>query len=122
MPSSVGKTVEPTLKQSYRRKARKLTNCRVGTARRRAPPRAAEEVARHEHELARWLHAAPDGRPEAVDQEPGDPRRGRLPQPQLSLTVVEEEVARLVERDALEQLGEHGMTGARREPPVAGER
>src|SRR5215510_15596456 len=102
MPSSVGETVEPVLQQSYRREARKLPNCLVGAARRRSPTRAGEEVACHEHELARRLDPAAHGRPEAVDQEPGDPRGCRTPQSQLGLPVVEEEVARLVESDPLE--------------------
>ena len=68
---------------------------------------------------ARRCPPAPrSGRPEAR----GDARHGRPPEPNLGLAVVEEEVPRLVEHDALEQIRQHGMPRDGREAPVAGER
>jgi len=43
-------------------------------------------------------------------------------EPLLRLAVVEEEVPRLVQRDPVEKLREHGMSGQLGEPPVAHER
>jgi len=57
--------------------------------------------------------SAPAGRrcpraPEAVHDQPRHARDGALLHPPLGLPVIEEEVARLVERDALQQAAQHG--------------
>src|SRR4030095_6600524 len=93
----------------------------VDLADRRTALVAGKEVTGHELELGRRPDAAADRRREALDQGPGDPRRAGTSEPGLGLAIVEEEVTRLVERDALHQVAEHGVLVHRPEPSISGQ-
>src|ERR1051326_3361123 len=98
--------VHPRFEQLYGGESWKAADGLVDLARGRSPVGVREQVVRHELELAARPDAAADGRPEAIHEQPRDARDRPALQPDLGLAVVEEEVPRLVEHDALEQLGE----------------
>src|SRR6267378_7127051 len=102
--------VHPRLEELYRGEPGQTPDGVIDLAGRRAPVPAAEEIARHEAELLPGLHADAHGRPEAIQEEARRPRHHGPLQPDLRLTIVEEEVARLVDDDALEEIREHGVT------------
>src|SRR5712692_10841666 len=111
--SAPGISIHPGLEQLHRGETGQPPNRVVHLARGGAPLFAGEEIIRHEAQLRARLNAAAHGCPEAVHQEPSYARGAATLEPDLGLAVVEEEVPRLVEHDALEQLGEHRMAGDR---------
>src|SRR6202043_4047977 len=77
--------------------------------------RATEEVGGEEQELAVRLDSAADRSPEAIHQDARHPSHARALHADLGLAIVEEEVPRLVEDDALEKIREHRVITDRRE-------
>src|SRR5713101_2969872 len=83
--------VHPRLEELDRGESRQTPDGVVDLAGRRAPFRAAEEIASQEAQLLPGLHPAAYGRPEAIHQEAGGPRDDGPLQPDLRLSIVEEE-------------------------------
>src|SRR5947199_3699179 len=101
--------VHPRFEKLYGSESWKAADGLVDLARRRGTVRIREQIVRHELELAARPDPAADGRPEAIHEQPRDTRDGAPLEPQLGLAVVEEELPRLVEHDALEQVGADRM-------------
>src|SRR5216110_999336 len=120
IPSSVGMAIHPGFEKLYAGESGQAPDRLVDLADRDPPVLTIEEVLRHELELARRADAGADRSPEVVDEEASNPGGGRAPQALLGLTVIEEEVARFIAHDPLEQLVEHGVPGDRLEPQISG--
>jgi hypothetical protein len=89
--------MDPRLEQLHRGETGQAPDGVVHLPGRRAALIAAEEIAGEERDLLARLHAASDGRPEAVDEQARDARRPRPPQADVGLAIVEEEVPGLVD-------------------------
>ena len=83
---------------------------------------SAEEIVGEEARFGRGLDAAPDRRPEALDDGARDASGRRTLQAVFGLLEVEVEVPRLVEDDAIEQIVQHGMVDQAREAAIASQR
>src|SRR5262249_57693542 len=122
VPSCIVESIQPGIEKSYRVEAGQPANGLVALADRGAALLVTEEIAGHEAKLVQRLNPAAHRAPEAIYQKAGDLGCGGPLQPDLRLTVVEEEVPRLVALDVLEQRGEHRVSGARGQQAVAPER
>src|SRR5439155_2056819 len=120
IPSSVGMSIHPGFEKLDGGESGQASDRLVDLPNCDPPVLALEEVLRHELELTRHADPAADRSPEMVHEEACDPGRGRAPQALLGLTVIEEEVARFIAHDPLEQLVEDGVPGNRREPQISG--
>src|SRR5262247_2489730 len=112
--------IHPRFEQLDAVEPREAPDGLVDPARRGQTFVAAEEISCHEYQFCVGLDTASDGRPEAVDDQAGDTRHGAPMQAALRLPVIEEEVPRLVEGDALDEIAEHRMRLDGDEPPVSG--
>ena len=67
---------DPCLEQANVGESRQAADPLVDSPRRRPPVRAGEQIVGKEARLLRRLHTAADGRPESVDEQARDARRG----------------------------------------------
>src|SRR5262249_34908687 len=111
IPSSAGVSIHPRFEKLHGGESGQAPDRLVDLPDRDPPIVALEEVLRHELELTRHANPAADRSPEMVHEEACDAGSGRAPQAVLGLTVIEEEVARFVAHDPLEQLVEHRVPG-----------
>src|SRR3989442_8164200 len=122
IPSSVAMSIHPGFEQLHGGESGQAPDRLVDLPDRDPPVLALEEVLRHELELTRHADPAADRSPEMVHEEARDPGGGRAPQALLGLTVIEEEVARFVAHDPLEQLVEHRVPADGLEPQASRQR